>query len=661
MKEDLGMKRYKITWRLNMFQKEAFQRYLDLLTNEGQAGDEIWLIISEPTTYGYEPLESIEKKCEVYKPLAAAARARGIRVGINPWPTFGSDEPENADMGRPQMPYQPMIGYDGSISSGGACPVSPEFLAYTRERYKLFAKTGCDFVWVDDDCRFTHLGKKTYPCFCSNCVQNFEKGAYADRETLVAELNRPENSVLRHKWNAYGAKRLAAYCKAVREAVDEVNPKIETPFMSVGYSHTTFSGDYIEQCMKELRAKAARPGHGFYCDNAPMGMFEKVIEMSRQIVNMPESVLADVQYEEESCPATLFNKAVDTRLMEMALSIWGGCTGIAMNHVYDTAEGPRPFDHLRYEVEQIKANRATFYDRYLTFVEGLPQRGVWGAFSEWAAACMKVGEKGWFNEDDPDYNTNHFINEWPNFGFPITADPKGAYATLLQGKTVEFFSDEELDELFKKPLFMDGLALQTIWERGYGEKTGVRIKVASPSGLEKIAQSAYDDDFAGAIRMGLSGLNYDLELLNDEVEVLAYRSRHYNIPDEICATRYGNIVVLGYSPYQYTGTPGRLTMMRNLQKAMGAPVWLEPKDVYDPPRVSIWVRADEKRAAVLLINAETSPTRSFDVVFRGEAKNAVSIGLNREEKKLLVKREDEFLYAHITELKPWEMAVVLFE
>lgn len=654
------MKRYKFTWRLNLSSPEDFQRYLDLLTTEGQAGDELWFIISDPTSYGYQPLESIAEKCEAYKPLAAAARARGMRVGINPWPTFGSDEPYQADKGRPPMPYQPMIGYDGSQSIGAACPISPEFLAYSKERYRLFAKAGCDFVWVDDDCRLTHLGTRSYPCFCPRCVQGFESGAYADRETLVEALNRPENSELRRKWNAYGAERLAVYCQAVREAVDEVDPNIETPFMSVGYSHTTFSGDYIEQCMKVLRAKAARPGHGFYCDNVPMEMFEKAIEMSRQIVHMPETVLDDVQYEEESCPSTLFNKAADTRLMEMALSVWIGCTGVAMNHVYDSAGGPRPYDHLKYEVGQIKANRS-LYDRYLTFVEGLPQRGVWGAFSEWAAACMKVDEKGWFNEDDPDYNADRFVAEWPNFGFPITADPKGAYATLLQGRTVEFFSDEELNGLFEKPVFMDGLALQALWERGFGEKTGVRIKVASPSGTETIAESAYDGGFAGSIRMGIYGVNYDLELLNDEVEVLAYRSRHYGIPDEVCATRYGNVVVLGYAPYHYTGTPGRLAMMRNLQRSLGATVWLEPKDPYDPPRVSTWVRADEKRAAVLLINAENSPARSFDVVFRGKAGKAVSMGLNREDEPLAVRREGESVYAEVPVLKPWEMAIVLFE
>ena len=345
--------------------------------------------------------------------------------------------------------------------------------------------------------------------------------------------------------------------------------------------------------------------------------------------------------------------------MEMALSVWGGCTGVAMNHLVPVG-GAHPFDFLKYEAAQLKANR-DFFDRYLTFVESLPQRGVWAAYSEWAAADMKVGERGWFREDDPDYSANRCVAEWPNFGLPITADPKGAYAALLQGRMAEVFSDEELDEMFSKPLFVDGLALQVLWARGYGEKCGVRIKEVSHSGSEKLAPSAYDGGFAGAERGGIFGPYYNLEPLNDEVEPLSLRVRPYGIPDEICAAKYHNVVVLGYAPYRFTGTPGRLHMMREVQKALGAPVLLRPSDEYDPPRVSVWVRGDENRAAVLLINAETGPARPFEVMFRGAAAKAVSMGLNRADMALKTRRGGEFLCARIPGMQPWETAVVLFE
>ncbi len=656
------MSRFKISWRMGqetVADAREFEEMLDLLQagKTDSCADEMWIFISEPTSYGYEPLESIAAKCELYKQPAAQARARGIRVGINPWPTFGAGDSFRIETPPAEMPFPHMVGMDGTVAPRLACPVSEGFLAYTKERYKLFAKAGCDFVWVDDDCRFTHLGGVKYPCFCPDCIKNFMDEKFADRESLVAALNSPENSALREAWTAYGAQRLARYCAAVREAVDEVNPAIETPFMSVGYSHTTFAGDYIEQCMTALRAKSARPGHGFYIDESPLGMFEKVIDMSRQIVHMPLAVLDDVQYEEESCPCTPLNKSARTRLMELSLSIWGGCTGVAMNHLYN-GSGPHAFDYLKKEAAYLSAARP-FYDQYFTFAHSLPQKGIWGAFSEWCAGRMKVDEKGWFNEYDKEYDANRFVNEWPCFGTPVTCDDSAAWGTLLQGRTATVMTDAELTEIFKKPVILDGLALQALWERGWGEKTGVRIKSAYSGGSEKLAKSVYAPDFAGASRITVTAdLAYNLEPIVEGVEVLAYTARPYGIADEVCATKYGNVVVLGYSPYKYTGTPGYQQLRANLQRAMGGYAWLEPQDAYLLPRVSTWVRGDENRAAVLLINNQTDTAENFRVVCRCKATQAILSVPCKPDTQLPLTRDGDFAGVEIPQLQPWDMAVI---
>ncbi|MCR4622593.1 MAG: hypothetical protein K5663_10990 [Clostridiales bacterium] len=655
--------RYKLSWRMGVDELAntgEFEKLLDMMNGGGQTADEIWIFIAEPTSSGYEPLDEIARKCELYRSCAAIARARGIRVGINPWPTFGAGESYQAGQGQPSLPYQGMVGLDGSVSARIACPISPEFLAYTKERYKLFAKAGCDFVWVDDDCRFTHLGGVRYPCFCPRCVQGFEGGRFKDRESLVKALNTPENADLRRKWSAYGAERLAVYCRAVREAVDEVDPSIETPFMSVGYGHTTYAGDFIERCMKALRAKSARPGHGFYWDETPMELFEKAYEMSRQVVDVPSEALDDVQYEEESCPRTPLNKAPDTRLIEMAVSVWGGCTGVAMNHMY-YAGGKRPFAHLEHEIKLLRDNRA-FLDRYLSFARDLPQSGLWGAYSKWMMSAMKVGDEGWFNEHDKEYSANRFTHEWPVFGIPVTADPRGAWGTLLQGRTLEAFSDDEISIMLEKPVVLDGLALETLWERGFGEHAGAKVKNARSGGEEKLAATPWAGEFAGSCRSAIFDKAYDLELTSGKTEVLAYTSRPYGQKDEVCAVKCGDVVTLGYNPYRFTGTPGHMRLIRELFKTLGADIWLEPTDEYDVPRVAVFARADEKRAAVLLINAETSETRPFDLCLRGKVNSAVSLGLNREDIQLETRAVNGYYSAlRIDTMKPWEMAVVLVE
>ena len=649
------MKRYKISWRVTWTGEEnaaPMRAFIDTITKEGQIGDEVWFFISEPTNFAYEPLDSIAEKCRTVRPMLDEVRRRGIRPVINPWPTFGD---ENVACIPRELPFQPMVGYDGTVARRVACPVSPEFLEYTRQRYRLFAETGAASVWVDDDCRFTHLGVP-YPCFCPACVAGFEDGAFADRESLVAALNRPENGALRRKWSAYGAARLAKYCAAVRSAVDEVDPAIETPFMSVGYSHTSFSGDYIEQCMNALRAKAARPGHGFYWDAEPMELFEKSFDVSQQIVNMPAAVREDVQYEEESHPGAPFNKTPASRLLEMALSVWAGCTGMAMHHYYE-AGGPAPMGYMKKEAAQLRAVRP-FFDWYLSAVDGLPQSGIWAAYSEWQAAGMEIGEEGWFHESGKrhpgrmsDYDTRQCVREWPCFGTPVTCDPAGAYATLLQGRTPEVLTDAELDRVLSGPVIMDGPALEALWKRGRGEKVGVKI-VGSGFG-EVMADGTA---FAGACHPGYEGTAYHLQPLAEGAEILTVDPADASP----VSVRCGDKVVLGYNPYCFIGTPGYLGMLRELQKALGASVWLEPWDVYECPRVSTWVRADGHRAAVLLINGQTDTAEQFDVCFRGDAKTAELVRPDGSRETLPVRREEGVLKAGIARLAPWEMGVVWF-
>ena len=121
-------------------------------------------------------------------------------------------------------------------------------------------------------------------------------------------------------------------------------------------------------------------------------------------------------------------------------------------------------------------------------------------------------------------------------------------------------------------------------------------------------------------------------------------------------------MVLGYNPYQFTGTPGRMTMMRNLLADLGAPISLEPTDPYDPPRVAAFARADQNRAAVLLINAQIGPSRPFDLRFRGTIHAAQLHLLGQPDPAPLpLRQEGENAFTRIPALAPWEMAAVYME
>ena len=170
-------KAYKIVWRGcgDYTDRAYFESFLQSVTQGGRVLEELNLPICEPATHPYFPLDALRSACGGFQEAAALARRYGMRVGINQWPAFGAEEVYAADDGH-EMPFGPMVGYDGRIARQLACPTSPEFLAYTREKFKIYAGAGPDFIWIDDDCRFTHLGTVQYPCFCPRCVAGFEGG-----------------------------------------------------------------------------------------------------------------------------------------------------------------------------------------------------------------------------------------------------------------------------------------------------------------------------------------------------------------------------------------------------------------------------------------------------------------------------------------------------
>jgi len=269
---------FRYIWRLRpaaWMNDDSFERLTALFEYEPSASDEIAILVREPIDYGYFPADRLRATLEIYKRRAGYFKKNGKLVGINTWPTFGlgggSKKPHDCPVAPPDFDY--MVGYDGKVSNGGFCSLSPAYIEHIKERFTIFAETNPDFIWVDDDCRMTHLEggplelwrePTIYPCFCPRCVAGFDGGRWLNRETLVGALNKPGNQLLRKMWCDWGAERLERFCKILREAVDKVDPDIEMPFMSTGLTHSTFSGDYLRRCTKALRSRLLRPGHGFY-------------------------------------------------------------------------------------------------------------------------------------------------------------------------------------------------------------------------------------------------------------------------------------------------------------------------------------------------------------------------------------------------------------
>ena len=656
---------FKITWRVSdriWSDDVQFGALLTLLQRRENVAEEVALFIAEPSNFVYDPLPRVAAEVAIFARRAKALRSRGIVAGINFWPTFGSGAAYEKSPLRPPMPFPPVVGMDGSIEDSIACPISPEFLAYTRKKYTLAANTGPDFIWVDDDTRFTHLGGVPYPCFCKRCIAGFEGGRFTSREELVAELNRPDNTALRRQWSAYGADRLARYCAEVRAAVDAVDPSIDTPFMTVGPTHTTYAGDFIEKCMAVLRSRRGRPGHGFYWDDRPEGMLRKAMEVGRQTVRYPDHVL-DVLYEEESYPCAYLDKAIQTRVNEVWLALAAGCSGVAFNHfpfACSTANA-NVFDAYHREVDVFSHLRPA-WSEYVNFTKGLGWQGFWVADNAFLMAGMDCVE-GWFKEDDPSYAIDK-PEQAGMMGLPLTTDRRSACGALLAGKVIETLPDSVLREVFSRGVLMDVDALKALAARGHEDWAGVRPGDSRMFARERVTHHPMNGPFAGYERFGIFDPAYELIPLSDRVEALAVSVDAYDVVYGPCMTVFenelgGKVAVCGYSPWRFLGHPYKLWQFQALSEWMAGPLALRWPDPSRVSRITPLIRGNGSRAAVVLINASLDASEPCDVLLRGSMTNAGILEPDGHRASLRAERDGDHLRVRIPAIQPWQPMVVL--
>jgi hypothetical protein len=288
--------------------------------------DEIALFFGNMVIWhAYEPMESLTEKAALVRKRILELRAEGfVNIGVNVWPTFGSESQGWEQC--PPLPFQPAVSFDGSIAHSTACIQTPEFLAYVQKKYALVSEIYPDFIWIEDDTRMADLGI-AFPCFCDTCLSAFDAGSWKSRKELVAALDSPGQGALRGKWIEFNTAKLENLCSKIRQAVHGVDPRIDLGWMTVGPTHSTYSGRYVGRCAQVLGGRRGRPGHGFYTDEKPRDLIGKALEVGRQLREYPPN-LVDIQYEYEDFPCIVLNKSLQTIANEITLALAMGCTGI---------------------------------------------------------------------------------------------------------------------------------------------------------------------------------------------------------------------------------------------------------------------------------------------------------------------------------------------
>jgi len=655
----MGKSSIKLAWRLGVKQayEPEFENLLRFVLRHRGVVDEVSFF--ETTTHHlYLPLDFFKEAASHIETAMGKLKGDGIpSVGINVLTTIGHVN-EGWDF-FPKLPFQPMVGHDGSVSRSCACPNTPEMRAYVKAKYALFAQAKPDFIWVDDDIRMHHHGV-AYGCFCPTCLAIFVQsfGREFSRESLAASLNRPECGAVRKAWIEQNVRTIESLMADVVQAIHGVNPAIKTGLMTAGTGWTTYSGQAFDRWFHALKAAKARPGGGFYSDETPVGMFDKAIEMGRQNVLLPDNV-KDIQYELENFPCTRLGKANVSIINECSLALAVGCNGIAFDAGAPACETLMPR----------VAEARPFWEEFVSHCDGMEVQGFWPAWHPQLMAFRSVREgDNWF-DGGPLYNIAR-PNELARLGLPLSMKRSDG-GVILSGRIAEVFSDAELRQMLAGPVIMDAFALETLTERGLGDLTGVRLRAWQDNGVaERMTDDQINGTFAGRLHDIRAEFWNDftmhsarLQPMSSEVHVLSVLETYQGQRLDPCATAFenalgGRVVVMGYSPWRLASS--------KRSHILGAADWaakgLLPVMIREALPVIPIVRMspDRKRGGIMLMPTGLDPIERMTIEVRAAMAPAHLTAPGKPAEPLRPQREKNGWSVVIENITPWRALAILF-
>jgi hypothetical protein len=656
----------RLSWRIGLPYLEserAFSRLLKVLGQHRSVVDEV-AAFDTITHHLYTPLDVYARRMELMARRLDAFRDAGIpSVGLNVLCTIGHMNEAWSCM--PRLPFQPMVGHDGSISKGCACPNTPAMRAYVRAKYTLAAKARPDFIWVDDDIRMQHHGV-TWGCFCKTCLGIFAKKTTRkySRPKLVQAFDQPAHARLREAWVEQNAETLESLMADIAAAIQAVDRRIATGLMTCGPGWTTYSGQAFDRWLTALNATKARPGGGFYSDATPLEMYRKAVDSGWQRASLPPKV-TDVQYELENFPYQLLKKSATAVVSECTASLAFGLNGVAFNML---AMAPAHEDFLPY-LRRLPAARP-LWEEWVAHTKGLPTAGLWPAWSShlMARRAVRPGEH-WLGWDGRyDISRPKTLGE---IGLPLATDTPGC-GTVLCGRVAEAFSDCELKEMLRGGVLMDSMTLDVLTERGLGQLTGVRMASRLDNGLiERFTGDALNGAAAGLFRDSRIEFWGDARGLGDILEprtgvrILARGEDYFHRDQGPCMTAFqnplgGRVVVMGYAPWIFLHSVSKRAQLQNVAD------WISrgkmPVRIDEPVPLIPIVRLspDRRKGAVLLLNAGMDEVREATVHLRAACERVRVLLPGRRERRVRTVEAESGRRVTLKDLPPWSFAMMLF-
>ncbi len=642
--------------------EDNYKLLLEYLEKHRDMLDELALF-TECYHHGNHPLDDFQKVCDILKVRIQDLKARGFKnVGVNMLDTIGHID-EGYSVFEPS-PFQHITDRFGNVSKSCICPNDPQFKEYITRKYQMLAKTDPDFIWVDDDIKIFYNGV-TFGCFCDNCVARFNgvHHSHFTKEELIEKLNDPNEKMLRGFWVSRVAHLIGEVLATIKDAVYSVHPDMPLGFMTQKQSWSTYHGCDFDLWFNQLSASRGRPGEGFYFDDTPQNVYVKALETARQMEEYP-AIVTDIQYEIENFPYHKLQKSATIVDTECKLAIVHGMNGVLGNIMrIDKAVDYRDVEKI---ADAIHASKPIL-DSACEYAKDGFTYGFYPAISAKydAVKPLREGDNFFASYEGTDSDVTE-VYALGMIGVPLSMNYKKASGVILRGNLVDGYNDTELKDFLSRGVIVDGLALKRLYERGFGEYTGVKITGEYVDGVcEKFTDDEVNGEFAGEERDTRIAFwpkpAYSLEPLSDKTRAVCNLIDYNGNTRGACVTLYenelgGRVCVLGYSAFRSLYSVAKYSQIQNITDYLLK--GQRPVKINECCKASVVTRACDSGILCGITSLGVDILKDLQIEFKGK-KQVFEICADGEKALEVVSQSNDATVCKINNVNPFETKVLI--
>ncbi|MBP1996899.1 hypothetical protein [Paenibacillus eucommiae] len=369
-----------------------------------------------------------------------------------------------------EHPFQKIIGIDGAASRTANCPLDKTYIELLSGYVQTVVERGRPpFVFFEDDYEISNHDVVKFGCFCPLHLGRFSQqmGLSKDlsREELEAIFRRGDELSVdyRKAWARLMKDSLVELASEVRAAVDEVAPQTRLALCQPG--SCDFDGELTEAVARAF-AGSTRPLVRLFGSDYNSDVANNFPGLTFHFLHSKQTLSGDLELIHESDPyphSRFFFSAAKLRSL-ITLAMFYGLDG-SQTYVTQYTDGPLEEEGYFTMVGQSKA----FFSELRRSVADFEMAGPRILYRPFAHAYRPIaGNQG------PFIVAPAWASVLGRFGIPYSIKSEEG-PVMVCGEEILDLSKDELMELFKGGVFLDGLAAFYLCKNGYGDLIGAEV------------------------------------------------------------------------------------------------------------------------------------------------------------------------------------------